>query len=75
MFKKIEIWILYLVVLLGIPVTIGFGSVVRHEILGGTKLGRISKTALFFAEIPENIKKIFFNKNANEVLDLSLIHI
>ena len=69
MFKKIEIWILYLVLILGIPVTIGFGSVVRHEILGGTKLGRISKTALFFAEIPENIKKIFFNKNANEVLD------
>ena len=71
MFKKIEIWILYLVLILGIPVTIGFGSVVRHEILGGTKLGRISKTALFFAEIPENIKKIFFNKNANEVLDRS----
>ena len=69
MFKKIEIWILYLVLILGIPVTIGFGSVVRHEILGGTKLGRISKTALFFAEIPANIKKIFFNKNANEVLD------
>ena len=71
MFKKIEIWILYLVLILGIPVTIGFGSVVRHEILGGTKLGRISKTALFFAEIPENIKKIIFNKNANEVLDRS----
>ena len=69
MFKKIEIWILYLVVLLGIPITIGFGSVVRHEIIGGTKLGRISETALFFAEIPANIKKIFLNKNANEVLD------
>jgi len=69
MFKKIEIWILYLVVLLGIPVTIGFGSVVRHEIIGGTKLGRISETALFFAEIPANIKKIFFSKNPNEVLD------
>ena len=71
MFKKIEIWILYLVALLGIPLTIGFGSVVKYEILGGTKLGRISKTALFFAEIPENIKKIIFNKNANEVLDRS----
>ena len=69
MFKKIEIWILYLVVLLGIPITIGFGSVVRHEIIGGTKLGRISETALFFAEIPANIKKIFFSKNPNEVLD------
>ena len=58
MFKKIEIWILYLVVLLGIPVIIGFGYAVRHEILGGTKLGRVSKTALFLAEIPTNLKKI-----------------
>ena len=57
MFKKIEIWILYLVVLLGIPVIIGFGYAVRLEILGGTKLGRVSKTALFLAEIPTNIKK------------------
>ena len=42
MFKKIEIWILFLVVLLGLPVIIGFGSLVRHEIIGGKKLGRIS---------------------------------
>ena len=40
MFKKIEIWILYLVVLLGIPVIVGFGALVRYEILEGTKLGR-----------------------------------
>ena len=59
MFKKIEIWILYLVILLGIPLRISFASVVRHEILGGTKLGRISKTALFFAEIPSKIKIVF----------------
>ena len=58
MFKKIEIWILYLVLLLGIPVTISFGVLVRQELNGSTKLGRISKTALFFAEIPVNIKKI-----------------
>ena len=57
MFKKIEIWILYLVVLLGIPVTIGFGYFVRHELLGGTRFGRVSKTALFFASIPANLKK------------------
>ena len=57
MFKKIEIWILYLVVLLGIPLTISFGVLVRHEILGGTRFGRVSKTALFLAEIPLNIKK------------------
>ena len=69
MFKKIEIWILYLVVFLGIPVTIGFGSVVRHEILGGTKLGIISKTSLFLAEIPSNIIKIASFTNPLEVED------
>ena len=58
MFKKIEIWILYLVLLLGIPVTISFGVLVRQELNGSTKLGRVSKTALFLAEIPAKIKGI-----------------
>mgnify|MGYP001185286910 CR=1 FL=1 len=57
MFKKIEIWILYLVVLLGIPVTMSFGVLVRQELVGGIKLGRVSKTALFLTEIPKNIKQ------------------
>ena len=59
MLKKIEIWILYLVLLLGIPITISFGVLVRQELVGSTKLGRVSKTALFLTEIPKNIKKIF----------------
>jgi len=42
MFKKIEIWILYLVVLLGIPISIGFGVLVKQELTGTIKLGRIS---------------------------------
>ena len=58
MFKKIEIWILYLVLLLGIPVTISFGVLVRQELNGSVNLGRVSKTALFLAEIPVNIKNI-----------------
>ncbi len=57
MFRKIEIWILYLVVLLGIPVTIGFGVLVREEIKGKSQFGSISKTALFLAEIPSNLQK------------------
>ena len=59
MFKKIEIWILYLVVLLGIPITIGFGVLVRQELTGSIRLGRVSKTALFLAEIPKNLKLAF----------------
>ena len=58
MFKRIEIWILYLAILLVLPFTIGFGFLVRQEILGTKKLGKISQTALFLAEIPVNMKKI-----------------
>ena len=56
MFKKIEIWILYLVVLLGIPATIFFGVLVRQELVSRNKLGLVSKSALFLAEIPANLK-------------------
>ena len=69
MFKKIEIWILYLVVLLGIPVSICFGVLVRQELTGNIKLGRVSKTALFLAEIPVNFKKILL---ANQIPELQV---
>ena len=37
MFKKVEIWILYLTVILGILFAVGFGFLVRQELVGGTK--------------------------------------
>tara|TARA_B100001750_G_scaffold246189_1_gene267748 strand:- start:1844 stop:3223 length:1380 start_codon:yes stop_codon:yes gene_type:complete len=58
MFKKIEIWILYLVILLGFLLAIVFGVLVRQELVGSTKLGWVSRSALFFAEIPMNTKRI-----------------
>ncbi len=61
MFKKIEIWILYLVILLGIPVTISFGFLVRHEVQGGIKFAKVSKTALFLAELPIHIKNLILD--------------
>ena len=67
MFKKIEIWILYLVVFLGIPVTIFFGFLVRDEIIGGKRLGIFSKTALFLVEVPLNVKKLVFNKIEGDI--------
>ena len=41
MFKKIEIWILYLTILLGILFAIGFGVLVRQGIEGVTKTDNI----------------------------------
>ena len=59
MFKKIEIWILYLVIVLFIVFTIFFGVLVRQELVGTKKLGLFSKYALIISEIPVNLKNIY----------------
>lgn len=61
MFKKIEVWILYLAILLGVCFTIGFGILVRQELVGSTKLGQVSKWALNIAEVPISFIRIFGN--------------
>ena len=58
MFKKIEIWILYLAILFSILFAVGFGVLVRQELVGGIKAGWVSKSALMLAEIPVNLKQI-----------------
>ena len=57
MFKKIEIWILYLIILLSILFAISFGVLVRQELVGGIKLGWVSKGALTLSETPYKLKK------------------
>lgn len=56
MFKKIEIWILYITILLGILASFFFGFLVRQELVGSTKFGIFSKGALFISNIPSEIK-------------------
>ena len=56
MFKKIEIWILYLVILISILFIVGFGVLVRQELVGSVKAGWVSKTALSITELPAKIK-------------------
>ena len=65
MFKKIEIWILYLSILFSFLFAIGFGALVRQELIGEFKVGWISKVALTLAEIPSYTKKIFWGKKEN----------
>ena len=69
MFKKIEIWILYLTMLLSILFAIGFGVLVRQELVGNIKAGWISKTALALAEIPINTLKVIKPKDDLSVED------
>ena len=71
MFKKVEIWILYLFILLSLffsgTFALFFGILVRQELVGKTKLGKVSETALFFAEIPLYLRDFFLNPH--RVLD------
>lgn len=65
-FKKIEVWILYLVLVLSFPSLIVFGSMVRREVLGGDYnpiVTPISKVALFLAEIPSNLKRMMTDEH------------
>jgi hypothetical protein len=56
---KIELWVLCLAGVLLFIGLIGFGSLVRHEILAPvSQLPILSSTALFIAEIPTNLNKI-----------------
>ena len=62
MFKKIEIWILYLTILLSIVSAVGFGVLVRQETEGITKKGNwdisfLSKPAAYIARLPEKALK------------------
>lgn len=56
MFKKIEIWVLYLAIFLSILFAIWLSALVRQDSVEG-KSGIISKGAVFLAEIPLNLKK------------------
>ena len=58
MFKKIEVWVLCLVIFIGFFFTILFGSLVKTELVG-KKYGWFSKSALFLANIPFNIRDLF----------------
>jgi len=55
---KIELWVIFLAGLLSLLLAIGTGVLVRQELVGTSKFGVISKTALFLAEIPVTLKQI-----------------
>ena len=69
MFKKIEAWILYLTILLSILFAVGFGTLVRQELVGSIKAGWVSKTALTLAEIPVNLKTIMAGPSVDLVVE------
>ena len=76
MFKKIEIWILYLVLVFTLVSYIFFGALVLREYKGGYHIpivSHFSKVALFLAEIPSNIKKIILDDLNSQPLRLKIL--
>ena len=72
MFKKIEIWILYLTIIISIIIALGFGVLVRQELEGVTKHGRIdisflSKPATYIARLPEQFLMLLVVPNKNRL--------
>ena len=56
---KVELWVLCLACVLIFVGMVGFGSLVRHEILAPvSRVPIMSGAALFIAEIPSNLKDI-----------------
>jgi len=60
MFKKIEIWVLYLVLVFVFISYIIFGAILRRELTGGGPyipvITPLSKVLVFLSEIPHNLK-------------------
>ncbi len=69
MFKKIEAWVLYLVIVFSLLFTIGFAGLVHQEIMGTRKLGKVSKFAVYISKLPVQFLKIVLNKNEFMVVD------
>ena len=72
MFKKIEIWILYLVILFSILFAFSFGVLVRQDINGETKFGNIdisllSKPAAYISTIQSQFIKMILKTIDNRV--------
>jgi len=72
MFKKIEAWVLYLMILIGILITLAFGTLVRQGIEGKTSLGSVSIKFLTdpivsLVRIPEKVLLYFLSPNAMQL--------
>jgi hypothetical protein len=67
MFKKIEIWIVYLVSVVFLVVLILYGAVLRSNYVKGDLLKFAQPAAVFLAEIPSNLVALFEISNRNEI--------
>jgi hypothetical protein len=60
--KRVSLNFIFLILIISFVGSILFGSLLRYHYNGGTKFKNLQKVAVFFAEIPFNIKFILENK-------------
>ena len=58
MFKKIELWVVLMIIIFILICSILFGSVLRYHYNGGKNFTSLRNLSVFFAEIPSNIKNV-----------------
>lgn len=59
LFKKVELWLVILILLVCVVATIIFGWVVKYTVVGGKKAGAIGEAAVVLASIPSNLKILY----------------
>lgn len=62
LFKKIELWVVLLIMVLGFVLLIFFGAAVRNETKGFNKFGVAGRAANYLAELPSTARRISQNK-------------
>lgn len=60
--KKVSLNFIFIISIISFVGLILFGALLRHHYIGGTKLKNLQKVAVFFAEIPRNVKFIITEK-------------
>lgn len=66
MFKKIELWIVLLIILFLFIGTVLFGAVLKYHYSGGALFPKIRNISVSLAEIPFNILRLSFKKNKSD---------
>ena len=67
MFKKIELWVVLIILIFFFVITIFFGAIIDYSYSGGKKFAKIQKISIFLAQLPKNLKFILKDGGVNTV--------
>ena len=52
LFKKVEFWVVGLIVIIGLVLMVAFGNIVVHTVNGGTRAGAVGNVAVAVSDLP-----------------------